>query len=119
MLLFDWLICFVVARLVVGVFMFLLFGSLTLRTSNIYIPLTKCGLTDCHKCVPETCYLLRIITLIYSAIPRKNLQARAAVHYQHQNPLDNQKSTTTSTIILINSITINAYINIKMSKMPG
>ena len=41
-----------------------------------------------------------------SAIPRKNLQARGAVHYQHQNPLDNQKSTSI----------INAYINIKMTK---
>ena len=28
----------------------------------------------------------------YSAIPRKNLQARGAVHYQHQNPLDNQQT---------------------------
>ena len=24
-------------------------------------------------------------------MPRKHLQARGAVHYQHQNPLDNQK----------------------------
>ena len=24
-------------------------------------------------------------------MPRTNLQARGAVHYQHQNPLDNQK----------------------------
>ena len=38
-------------------------------------------------------------------MPRKNLQARGAVHYQHQNPLDNQKSTST----------INAYININMT----
>ena len=30
--------------------------------------------------------------LLYSSIPRKNLQARGAVHYQHQNPLDNQKT---------------------------
>ena len=49
------------------------------------------------------------MTLIYSAIPCKNLQARGAVHYQHQNPLDNQKSTST----------INAYINIKLTKKPG
>ena len=28
--------------------------------------------------------------LLYSAIPRKDLQSRGAVHYQHQNPLDNQ-----------------------------
>ena len=47
--------------------------------------------------------------LLYSAIPRKNTQALGAVHYQHQNPLDNQKSTST----------INAYINIKMTKKPG
>ena len=40
---------------------------------------------------------------------RKHLQARGAVHYQHQNPLDNQKSTST----------INAYINIKMTKKAG
>ena len=45
----------------------------------------------------------------YSTIPRKHLQARGAVHYQHQNPLDNQKSTST----------INAYINIKMTKKAG
>ena len=32
--------------------------------------------------------------------------ACGAVHYQHQNPLDNQKSTST----------INAYININMTK---
>ena len=38
--------------------------------------------------------------------PVKFLQARGAVHYQHQNPLDNQKSTNT----------INAYINIKLTK---
>ena len=42
---------------------------------------------------------------MYSAIPRKNVQARGTVHYQHQNPLDNQKSTST----------VNAYINIKIS----
>ena len=46
---------------------------------------------------------------IYNAMPRKNLQARGAVHYQHQNPLDSQKSTST----------INAYINIKMTKKRG
>ena len=33
-----------------------------------------------------------------------HLQARGAVHYQHQNPPDNQKSTST----------VNAYISIKM-----
>ena len=27
---------------------------------------------------------------LYRAIPRKNLQARGAVRYQHQNPLDNK-----------------------------
>ena len=43
-----------------------------------------------------------------NAIPCKNLQARGAVHYQHQNTLDNQKSTST----------INAYINTKMTKKP-
>ena len=46
------------------------------------------------------------LSLIYSAIPLKNLQARGAVHYQHQNPLDSQKSTST----------INAYISIKLTK---
>ena len=29
--------------------------------------------------------------LLYSVIPRTNLQARGAVHYQHQNTLDNKK----------------------------
>ena len=48
------------------------------------------------------------LSLIYSAIPLKNLQARGAVHYQYQNLLDNQKSTST----------INAYINIKLTKKP-
>ena len=59
--------------------------------------------------VPGVKRLDGIITLIYiySAIPRKNLQARGAVHYQHQHPLDNQVSTGTSTI--------NAYITIKMT----
>ena len=42
----------------------------------------------------------------YSALPRKNLWARNTVRYQHQNPLDNQKSPST----------INAYININMTK---
>ena len=40
-------------------------------------------------------------------MPRTNLQACGAVHYQYQNPLDSQVSTSTSTI--------NAYINIKMA----
>ena len=31
----------------------------------------------------------------YNAIPRKHSRARSAVHYQHQNPLDNQKNTST------------------------
>ena len=53
------------------------------------------------------------MTLIYSAIPCKNLQARGAVHYQHQNPLDNQQRTTKQTKSIS---TINAYINIKMTK---
>jgi len=43
---------------------------------------------------------------LYSAIPRKQLRARSTVHYQDQNPLGNQKSTST----------INAYININMTK---
>ena len=51
--------------------------------------------------------MIIIITLIYRTIPRKHLQARGAVHYQHQNPLDNQKSTSA----------INAYINIKKARM--
>ena len=42
-------------------------------------------------------------------MPRKHLQARGAVHYHHQNPQDNQKGTST----------INAYINIKLTKKPG
>ena len=43
-----------------------------------------------------------IITLIlYSAIPCEDLQARSTACYQHQNPLDDQNSTST----------INAYIN--------
>ena len=44
---------------------------------------------------------------LYSTVPCNNLQARGAVHYQHQNPLDNQQEST---------CTINAYINIKMTK---
>ena len=40
--------------------------------------------------------------LLYSAIPRKDLQSRGAVHYQHQNPLDNQTESKS---------TIKAYIN--------
>ena len=39
-------------------------------------------------------------------MPHNKLRARDAVDYQHQNPLDNQKSTST----------INAYIYIKMTK---
>ena len=40
----------------------------------------------------------------------KDLRARGAVHYQHQNPLDNQKSTST----------INAYIHqYQHDKKPG
>ena len=54
-------------------------------------------------------YFLIVNNNSYSAIFRKNLQARGAVHYQHQNQLDNQKSTST----------INTYINIKMTKKPG
>ena len=38
-------------------------------------------------------------------MPRKDLRARGAVHYQHQHPLDNKKSTAT----------INAYSNINMT----
>ena len=40
---------------------------------------------------------------------RKDLQARGAVHYQHQNPLDNQKRKST----------IKAYVNIKMTSPPS
>ena len=40
---------------------------------------------------------------------RKDLQARGAVHYQHQNPLDNHKRKST----------INAYVNIKMTSPPA
>ena len=43
---------------------------------------------------------------MYSAIPRTNLEACGAVHYQYQHPLDSQKSTST----------INAHININMTK---
>ena len=43
---------------------------------------------------------------LYNNIPRKNLQACGAVHYQHQNPLYNQKSASI----------INAYISINMTK---
>ena len=39
-------------------------------------------------------------------MPPKHIQARGTVHYQHQHPLDNQKSAST----------INAYININMTK---
>ena len=42
---------------------------------------------------------------LYSAIPHQNLRVRGAVHYQHQNPLDNQKSTST----------IKAYISITIT----
>ena len=46
--------------------------------------------------------------------PVKNLQARGAVHYQHQNPLDNQQQEQQES-----TSTINAYINIKMTKKTG
>ena len=52
--------------------------------------------------------------LLYSTIPRKNLQVRGAVHYQHQNLLDNQQQEEQES-----TSTINAYINIKMTKKPG
>ena len=39
-------------------------------------------------------------------MPHNKLRARDAVDYQHQNPLDNQKSTST----------INAYINMNITK---
>ena len=56
---------------------------------------------------PKSCLVILDIIIIITLIQRytrKNLQACGAVHYQHQNPLDNQKRAST----------INVYINIKM-----
>ena len=48
--------------------------------------------------------------------PRKSLQARGAVHYQHQNPLDSQQQQQQQRKV---PSTIKAYINIKLTKKPG
>ena len=45
-------------------------------------------------------------------MPRKNVQARGTVHYQHQSPLDNPKKNPKNTSTI-------AHINIKMTKNPG
>ena len=36
-----------------------------------------------------TMTMMTMMMILYSALPRKHLRARGAVHYQHQTPLDN------------------------------
>ena len=79
---------------------------MSVRQSGVGKLFTKEHITTSARLISVFCYNNNNSDI---ALYPKNLQARGAVHYQHQNPLDNQKRTST----------INAYINIKMTKKQG